>query len=151
MWIRSLGLKDPLEKEMVTHSSVLTWEIKWTEEPTVHGVTKKESDMTEQLNKKKISSFILYILYYKEYIICLCFIQVSKMERKKYLLLLLSCSIVSNSLHPHGLKQVRLPCPSPSPGACSNTCPLNQWCYPTISSFVVPFSSCIQSFPTCLF
>ena len=111
---------------MVTHSSVLTWEITWTEEPTVHGVTKKESDMTEQLNNKKISSFILYILYYKEYIICLCLIQVSKMERKKYLLLLLSCSIVSNSLQPHGLKQVRLPCPSPFPGACSNTCPLNQ-------------------------
>ena len=39
------------------------------------------------------------------------------------------------------------PCPSPSPGACSNSCPLHQWCHPTISSSVVPFSSCLQSFP----
>ena len=121
-----LGLKDPLEKGMATYFSVLTWEIPWTEEPTVHGITQKQSDMTEQLKKKKISSFILYMLYYKEYIICLCLIQVSKMKRKKYLLLLLSCSVMSNSLQPHGPQQARLPCPSPSSGACSNTCPLNQ-------------------------
>ena len=48
---------------------------------------------------------------------------------------------------PHGLQHARLPCPSPTPGACSNSCLLNQWCHPTISSFVVPFSSCLQSFP----
>ena len=41
----------------------------------------------------------------------------------------------------------RTPCPSPTPGACSNSCPLSQWCHPTISSSVVPFSSCLQSFP----
>ena len=51
---------------------------------------------------------------------------------------LFSCSVVSNSLWPHGLKH---PCPSPSPRACSNSCPLSQWCHPTISSSVVPFSS----------
>ena len=110
---------------MATHSRVLTWDIPWMEEPTVHGVTEEESDMSEQLNKK-ISSFILYILYYKRYIICLCLLQVSKMERKKYLLLLLICSVVSNSLQPHGLQPARLPCPSPSPEACSNTRPLSQ-------------------------
>ena len=59
-----------------------------------------------------------------------------------------SHSVVSNSLQPHGLQDARLPCPLPTPGACSNSCPLNQWCHPTISSFVVPFSSCLQSFPT---
>ena len=57
-----------------------------------------------------------------------------------------SCSVVSDSLQPHGLQHARLPCPSPTPGACSNSCPLSQCCHPTISSFVVPFS-CLQSFP----
>ena len=47
----------------------------------------------------------------------------------------------------HGLQYTRLPCPSPTPGACWNSCPLNWWCYPTISSSVIPFSSCLQSFP----
>ena len=62
------------------------------------------------------------------------------------LLLLFSCSLGSNSLWPHGL-HTRLPCPLLSPGACSNSCPLNQWCHPTISSSVTPFSSCLQSLP----
>ena len=52
-----------------------------------------------------------------------------------------------NSLQPHGFQHMRLPCPSPSPGACSNSFPLSQWCDPTISSSVVPFFSCLQSFP----
>ena len=55
-----------------------------------------------------------------------------------------SHSAVSNSLR---LQHTRLPCPSPIPGACSNSCPLSQWCHPIISSSVVPFSSCLQSFP----
>ena len=58
-----------------------------------------------------------------------------------------SHSIVSNSLRPHGLQHTRLPCSSPTPGACSNSCPSSQFCHPTISSSVVPFSSCLQSFP----
>ena len=58
-----------------------------------------------------------------------------------------SCSIVSSSLRPHGLQHTKLPCPSPSPGACSNSCTLSWWGHPTISSFVVPFSCCLQSFP----
>ena len=57
------------------------------------------------------------------------------------------CSVVSDSLWPHGLHQARLPCLSPTPGACSNSCPLSRWCHPTISSSVIPFSSCLQSFP----
>ena len=55
--------------------------------------------------------------------------------------------VVSSSLLRHGLKHARLPCPSPTLGACSNSCPSSQWCHPTISSSVIPFSSCLQSFP----
>ena len=54
---------------------------------------------------------------------------------------------MSDSLQPHGLQHTRPPCPSPTPGAYSNSCPWSQWCYPPISSSVVPFSSCLQSFP----
>ena len=56
-------------------------------------------------------------------------------------------SVTSNSLRPHGLQNTRPPCPSPMPGACSNSCPLSQWCHPTVSSSVVRFSSHLQSFP----
>ena len=65
----------------------------------------------------------------------------------KDLLLLFSCSFVSNSLQPHGLQHARLPCPSLSPGVCSNSYPLSQWCHPTILSSVTLFSFCLQSFP----
>ena len=52
-----------------------------------------------------------------------------------------------DSLQHHGLQHTRLPCSSPTPRVCSNSCPLSQWCHPTISSSVVPFSSCLHSFP----
>ena len=58
-----------------------------------------------------------------------------------------SCSAMSDSLWPHGPQHTRPPCPSPTPRVCSNSCPLSQWCHPTTSSSVVPFSSCLQSFP----
>ena len=61
--------------------------------------------------------------------------------------MLFSPAGMSNSLWPHGLQHTRLPWPSPSPKAYSNSCPLSQWCYPTIPSFVIPFHSCLQSFP----
>ena len=60
---------------------------------------------------------------------------------------LFSHQVVSNSSGPHGLQLTRLPCPSPTPEACSNSCPLSRWCHPTISFSVVPFSSHLQSFP----
>ena len=62
-------------------------------------------------------------------------------------LLLFNSSVMSDSLWPHGLQHIRLSCPSPSPGACSNSCPSCQRCHPTISPSVIPFSSCLQSFP----
>ena len=58
-----------------------------------------------------------------------------------------SHSVMSVSLQTHGLQQTRLPCPSPAPRAYSNSCPLSQWWKPAISSFVIPFFSCPQSFP----
>ena len=58
-----------------------------------------------------------------------------------------SPSVVSDSLWPLGLQQDRFPCPSPTPGACSNSCPSSRWYHPTISLSVVPFSSYLQSFP----
>ena len=78
---------------------------------------------------------------------CLCLLS-------KFHLLLSSISsvqfsypVVSDSLWPQGLQHTRPPCSSPIPGAYSNSCPLSRWCHPTISSSVIPFSSCLQSFP----
>ena len=59
-----------------------------------------------------------------------------------------SHSVMSDSLWLYGSQNTRLPCPSPTPGACSNSCPLSRWWHSTISSSIVPFSSCLQSFPT---
>jgi len=57
------------------------------------------------------------------------------------------CLVLSDSLRPYGWQHSRLPCPSPSPRACSNSCPLSRWCCPTVSFSDVPFSSCFQWFP----
>ena len=68
----------------------------------------------------------------------------------KYSSVRLSRSVVSDSLQPHGLQQARLPCPSPAPRTYSNSCPLSQWCHPTILFTVIPFP-CLQSLPASLF
>ena len=57
------------------------------------------------------------------------------------------CSVVSDTLRPHELQHTRPPCPSSTPGVYPNPCPSSQWCHPTISSSVIPFSSCPRSFP----
>ena len=62
-----------------------------------------------------------------------------------------SCSVVSDSLRPHELQHARPPCPSPTPGVHSNSCPSSRWCHPAISSSVVPFSSWPQSLPASVF
>ena len=91
----------------------------------------------------------LFLTYFLGFAIIKYFLSLSSLLiRRKYpLLLSFSPSVVSNSLQPHGLQHTRLPCPSPSPRTCSNSCPLSQWFHPTISSSVVSFSSCLQSFP----
>ena len=60
---------------------------------------------------------------------------------------LFRCSVVSSSLWPHGLQHARLPCPSPTPRTCSNSCSSSQWYHSTISSSIILFFSCLQSFP----
>ena len=121
-WVQSLGWEDPLEEEVATLSSILAWRIPWTEEPGgLRSVGHKESDRTEW-HKKMFHG-------------CLIF-PVSSFSR----------SVMSDSLQPHGLQHSMFLCPSSSPGACSNSCPLSWWCHPAISSSVVPFP-CLQSFP----
>ena len=71
--------------------------------------------------------------------------EISKWHLK--LLSLFNCSVMSNSWRPQGLQHTRLSCPSLSPGACSNSCPLSRWCHPKILSSVFPFSARLQSFP----
>ena len=81
-------------------------------------------------------------------VLCLKIWKLSKPMIKEYKTdLLFSCSVVFNSLWLHGLQHTRPPCVSTSSGACSNSCLLSRWCYPTISSSVIPFTSCLQSFP----
>ena len=76
-----------------------------------------------------------------------------EVSRKPFIFLIFSisvrfsCSVMSESLQPHGLQHARLPCLSPILGVYSNSCPLSQWCHPIISSSVIPFFSCLQSFP----
>ena len=77
---------------------------------------------------------------------------VSITERKPaWLVYQFSRSVVSDSLRPYGLQHIRPPCPSPAPRSCSNSSPSSWWCHPAIASSVVPFSSCPQSLPACLF
>ena len=73
--------------------------------------------------------------------------KISRMQIQRYSSVQFSCSVVSNSLRPQEPQHARPPCPSPTPRVHSNPCPLGQWCHPTISSSVVLFSSCPQSFP----
>ena len=83
--------------------------------------------------------------------VCLSLVSISlQKSQSKYTIassVQFSCSVMSDSLRPQGLQHARLPCPSPTPGACSNSCPSSQWCHATISSSAIPFSSCLQSFP----
>ena len=118
MQVRSLGQEDPLEKEMVIHSSFLAWRIPWMEKPG-----RLQFTGSRRVGHDWATS--LYTIHYTQF----------------------SCSVVSNSLWPQGLWYARLPCPSWTPGAYSNSCPSSRWCHPTISSSVVPFFSCLPSFP----
>ena len=83
----------------------------------------------------------------KASVLCPSAFSMVQLSHPYILLFLFSHSVVSDSLWPHGLQHATLPCPSPTPRACSHSCPSSQWCHPTISSSVIPFSSCFQSFP----
>ena len=71
-----------------------------------------------------------------------------KLFRHQFSSFQFSCSVVPNSLWPHELQHARPPCPSPTPRVYPNSCPSSRWCQPAISSSVMPFSSCLQSFTT---
>ena len=116
--IQSLGWEDPLEKEMATHSSILAWKIPWTEEPG-----RLQSTGSQKVGHDWATFFLSFFSS----------VQFSR-------------SVLFNSLPPHGLQNTKLPCPSPTPRAYSNSHPLDWWCHPTTSSSVVPFSW-LRSFP----
>ena len=122
--------------------------------PAVHGVTKSQ-DMTEQLNWTEYQNLMVTTnwksttdTYTKMKTESKYNTKVShQITRQENKTVQFSHSVVSNSLRPHEPKHARPPCPSPTPGVYPNSCPLSQWWHLTISSSVIPFSSCLQSFP----
>ena len=117
---------------MATHSSTLAWRIPWTEElggwATVHRLAKSRTHLSDLT-----FTFTFTLVNLPSY---------STFSSVQF-----SHSVMFNSLRPHGLQHTRPPCPSPTPGVYSNLCQMSRWCHLTISSSVVPFSSCPQSFP----
>ena len=99
--------------------------------------------------RPKFLTYVIYLLFKMSYKTSLLTTNsVSFCSSDKVFIFLYFGSVqLSDSLPPHGLQHARLPCPSPTPGAYPNSCPLSQWCHPTISSSVIPFSTCPQSFP----
>ena len=116
-----------MEEGMATHSRILVWRIPWTEEP----------DGLQSIGLLRVGHNCSDLAHMHHHV---NWVQIHSAQ--------FSHSILSDSLQPHGLQHARPPCPSPNTGACSNSCPSNRWWYPTISSSVIPFSSCLQSFPT---
>ena len=95
-----------------------------------------------------IANFLKMVHFFNFHFCCLSIIFNLKINMHKHLCSVqFSHSVMSGSLQPHGPQHARLPYPSPTPGAHPNPCPWSRWCHPTISSSVVPFSSCPQSFP----
>ena len=123
--VRSLGWEDHLEDEMA-------WRIPWTEEPGGLQSMGSKRVIHDWTTKQQQQSML--------------FGSIAGLHLGLFMLLF-SHSVMSDSLWPHGLQYTRLPCPSLSFGACSNSCPLSWWCHSTISSSVVPFSPYLQSFP----
>ena len=115
------GSKRSPGEQMVTHSSILAWEIPWTEQ------SGRLQSMGQKVGHDWVSN--TFICSFRSIILFCMKCQFSSVTQ--------SCPI----LWSHGLQQARLPCPSPTPGAYSNSCLLSQWCHPTISSSVIPFSS----------
>ena len=117
------------------------------ESPAVFYSAKHERDVqrckTMRLYILRILEYIFnFHCKYVIYVTCNHFSTITVLNSVQF-----SYSVMSNSMLPHGLQHARFPCPSPTPGACSNSCPSSWWCHPTIYSSVIPFSSCLQSFP----
>ena len=114
----SLGQEDTLEKEMASHSSILAWKIPRTEEPS--GL--------QPMGSQRVRHAWTHTHTHNLQVLFILKLQLS------------SATQLSISLWPHGLQHARLPCSSPTPRACSNSCTSSWWCHPTISSSVVLFS-----------
>ena len=147
MWVQSLGQEDPLKEGRETYFNIPACSIPWTESlvgysPRGHKESRHNwSDLAHTHNLLIQKWFPRPTLSSSTSIFSNVTFSVS------FSLLLFSRSVMSNTLQSCGLQHARLPHPSLSPRACSNSCLLNQWCHSSISSSVVPFS-CLQSFPT---
>ena len=118
-WVQSLGQEDSLEKGKATHSSILAWRIPWTEEFGRLQFMESQGVQHDWVtNTQRAKSYCCPVAQ-------LCLTLWDSMD----------CSTPGPM------------CPSPSPGAYPNSCPLSKWCHPTISSSIIPFSSCLPSFP----
>ena len=148
--VRSLGREDPLEKEMAIHSSILAWRIPWMEKPSRlrsmasqrvgHDWATSPSPSVEMQGRKRLFLHNAdgQVNFYTNISLEATFWE--------WIILVHSLSHIW-LCQLHELQHDRLPCPSPSPRACSNSCPSSGWCHPTILSSIIPFSSCLQSFP----
>ena len=169
--MNKLNLKNYIgSSHLITCFGVLAWRIPWTEEPgelqsmESQRVGHDKSDLAG--THTETISFRIKFLTWKNLLRVRiprmklwCWTQVqthttyNTQSKSWYKLWVLGGSVqfsqlvVSNSLWPHGLQHARPPCPSPTPGVYSNSCPLSWWCHPTISSSVIPFSSHLPSFP----
>ena len=94
-----------------------------------------------------IIKWFIQVFVYKSYLYIIVHCVCNSITSKKCISVQFSHSVMSDSLRPHGLQHARLCCPLSTSGACSNLCPSSWWCHLTISSSVVPFFSCLQSFP----
>ena len=115
--------------------------------PLVHFYLHCFISMTGKFSDTLNRWYFLWLKYIQEFSFLFLIGQHPKSLRPSLISVQFSCSVVSNSLGPHGLQHARLPCPSPTPRVYSNSCSLTRWCHPTVSSSVVPSSSCLQSFP----
>ena len=130
--VRFLGQEDPLEKEMAIHSSILAWEIPWTDEPGRGCVV----SMGLQRVGHNWATNSFQICY-----------RTDNPIPTRHPSVQFSHSVMSYSLWPHESQHARPLCPSPTPRVHSDSCPSSPWCHPAISSSVVPFFSCPQSLP----
>ena len=149
-WVQSQGWEDPREKEKAIHSNILAWQN--SRDYTVHGVAKSQTQLSDLHFTFKQPNIFLAGMILKTKIK----LKERKRDEKQEACILgyslsplvqFNRSVKSKSLWPLGLQYARLPCPSRTPGAYSNSCPLSRWCHSTISFSVVPFSSSLQSFP----
>ena len=128
---------------MTTHSSILAWKISWTEERgELQSMGSQGVGHDWRTNTLTLLCYVTYLnadIWIYPFYSSRLFLYASSVQ--------FSHSVMSNSLRPHRLQYARPPCPSPIPRVNSNSCPLSRWCHPTISSSVVPFSSCLQSLP----